>query len=299
MKKTGFIAIIGRANVGKSTILNALMGEKIAIVSNKPQTTRNRITGILTKDDCQYIFMDTPGMIHKAKNKLGNFMIKSVTRTITDVDLVVLVAEAEYGPGEIEKELIEKIKLLSLPVILVLNKTDKTHAARIAATIKEYSELHEFCSIIPVSALKNDGVSIILDEARKLLHECENFIFPEDYLTDQPERQIAAEIIREKILRTTDEEVPHGTAVVIEEFKESGKLISIRAEIFCEKESHKRILIGKNGESLKKIGSYAREDLEAFFGMKVYINLWVKVKENWRDNEYFINSFGYKKDELD
>lgn len=298
MKKTGFIAIIGRANVGKSTILNALLGEKIAIVSNKPQTTRNRITGILTKDDCQFVFMDTPGMMYKAKNKLGSYMIKSVTRTFSDVDAVILVVEAEFSPGEIEKGLIERIKQTELPAILVINKIDKTNAAGVAKAIKEYSELHDFEAVIPVSALKQDGISIILDEASKLLHECDEFLFPEDYITDQPERQIAAEIIREKILRLTDDEVPHGTAVVIEEFKEGRDIINIRAEIFCEKDSHKRIIIGKNGEMLKKIGTYSREDMEAFFGIKIYLNLWVKVKENWRDSDFYINNFGLKNDDL-
>ena len=294
MKKTGFIAIVGRPNVGKSTLLNALCGEKIAIVSKKPQTTRNRITGILTKGENQFVFMDTPGM-HRAKNKLGDYMMKAANSTIRSVDAAILVADTSYAPGEIEISIIEKLKRADIPVMLVLNKTDKSDAVGIAKSIKSYSELCDFASVVPICALKGEGVDIVLEEAEKFLLEGDWF-FPEDEITDQPERQIAAEIVREKMLRLLDDEIPHGVAVVIEEFTESPKMISIRAEIFCERETHKRIIIGKQGETLKKIGTYAREDMETFFGTKIFLDLWVKVKENWRESDFLVANFGYKKD---
>lgn len=292
MKKTGFIAIVGRANVGKSTLLNAMLGEKVSIVSKKPQTTRNRIMGILTQGDNQFVFVDTPGM-HKPKTTLGTYMVKAINGAVADVDAAILVADASYLPGEIEKKLIEKLRGLDLPILLVLNKTDLASPAQIAETITAYAALGEYASVIPLCAMKNDGVAIVLSEAEKLLPEGD-FIFDEDALTDQPERQIASEVIREKILRTTDDEIPHGCAVVIEEFKESRDMVKIRAEIYCERESHKRILIGKGGATLKTIGSYAREDLEKFFGVKIYLDLWVRVKENWRDKPSAVYDFGYK-----
>ncbi len=297
MKKTGFIAIVGRANVGKSTLLNALTGEKIAIVSKKPQTTRNRITGILSKGENQFVFVDTPGVLH-SKNKLGDYMMKTVSSTLGGVDAAILVVDADYLPGEIEKRILSRFEKDRLPALLAVNKIDKSTPIKVAECIKAYAELYNFSSVIPVSALKNDGVNIVLEEAERFLHEGE-WLFEEDAMTEQPERQIAAEFIREKILRLMDDEIPHGTAVVIEEFKEKKDLISIRAEIFCEREAHKRILIGKNGEMLKKIGSYAREDLEKFFGIQVYLNLWVKVKENWRDSDFLVANFGYDKKDLD
>jgi len=293
--KTGFIAIVGRPNVGKSTLLNALMGEKIAIVSKKPQTTRNRITGILTKDDCQYVFLDTPGM-HSPKTQLGKYMVKSVRKTIGEVDAVILVVEPDGKAGLIETGIINHIKSQKLPAILVINKTDKANAVSVGETIEAYKDMLDFKSVIPISALKNQGVEIVLDECNAFMSEGDWF-FDEDDITDQPERQIAAEIIREKLLRILDDEVPHGTAVVIEAFEETSKIIKIRAEIFCEKESHKGIIIGKRGDTLKQIGTYAREDMEKFFGMQVYINLWVKVKENWRDDVMSINNFGYRQDD--
>ncbi len=292
MNRTAFIAIVGRANVGKSTLLNALMGEKIAIVSKKPQTTRNRITGILTKGEDQYVFLDTPGM-HKPKTKLGDIMVKNVRRTVGESDAVILVADSSYDPGQIEEGFIERIKKQELPSILVLNKTDKSDGEKVAELIKKYSELHNFDAIIPISAIKNDGVDIVLKEAERFLQEG-NWFFPESALTDQPERQIAAEMIREKILRTLDEEIPHGTAVIIESFEEQKNILKINATIYCEKETHKGIIIGKKGEALKKIGTYAREDMESFFGVKVFLNLWVKVKENWRDSSQLISNFGFK-----
>ena len=297
MKKTGFVALVGRANVGKSTLLNALTGEKIAIVSKKPQTTRNRITGILSKGETQFVFVDTPGVLH-SKNKLGDYMMKTVSSTLGGVDAAILVVDADYLPGEIEKRILSRFEKDRLPALLAVNKIDKSTPIKVAECIKAYAELYNFSSVIPISALKNDGVNIVLEEAERFLHEGE-WLFEEDAMTEQPERQIAAEFIREKILRLMDDEIPHGTAVVIEEFKEKKDLISIRAEIFCEREAHKRILIGKNGEMLKKIGSYAREDLEKFFGIQVYLNLWVKVKENWRDSDFLVANFGYDKKDLD
>lgn len=297
MTKTAFIAIVGRPNVGKSTLMNALLGEKIAIVSSKPQTTRNRIMGILTEGENQFVFLDTPG-IHKAKTKLGNYMMKSVRSSLGTADAVILIADAGKAPGEIERNICEKVKADKTPAMLVLNKIDLVDRAQVAETIAQYASLYDFDAFVPVSALKGRNLKDVMDEAEKFLYEGEWF-FEEDMITDQPEKQIAAEIIREKMLRTLSKEIPHGSAVVIEEFKEDEDLLSIRAEIYCEKESHKGIIVGKGGEMLKRIGSYAREDLEDFFGMKVYLNLWVKVKENWRDNEYNLNNFGFNPKELD
>ncbi|MBQ7847322.1 MAG: GTPase Era [Clostridia bacterium] len=297
MKKTGFVAIVGRANVGKSTLINALTGEKIAIVSKKPQTTRNRITGIITKGETQFVFMDTPGML-KSQNKLGDYMNKTISSTLGGVDAAILVVDADYGPGEIEKKIIGRFQKDELPAMLAINKIDKSTPQKVADCITAYAALFDFSAVVPISALKNDGVDIVLSEAEKFMHEGDWF-FDEDAMTEQPEKQIAAEFIREKILRLMDDEIPHGTAVVIEEFKEKKDLLSIRAEIFCEREAHKRILIGKNGEMLKKIGSYAREDLEKFFGEQIYLNLWVNVKENWRDSDFLIANFGYDKKEID
>ena len=291
MKRTGFIAIVGRPNVGKSTLLNALLGEKIAIVSKKPQTTRNRITGILTRGEDQFVFLDTPGM-HKPKTKLGNYMVNSIVGAISDVDAAILVVEAGSKPTQVEEGIIARLTRDEIPALLCINKTDISGAEAVGQTIERYAPLYDFKSVIPMSAMKNDGVDIVLDEAADFLFESDWF-FDEDDITDQPERQIAAEIIREKLLRVLDDEIPHGTAVVIEAFEESKSLLKIRAEIFCERESHKRIIIGKQGACLKMIGSYAREDMEKFFGMKVFLDLWVKVKENWRDNDYLLSNFGY------
>ena len=296
MKKTATIAIVGRPNVGKSTLMNHLLGEKIAIVSSKPQTTRNRILGVLTKDEAQYVFLDTPG-VHKAKNRLGDYMMKSVRSSVSSADAVILIADAGHPAGDIEKRLIEQIAKSGLPAMLVLNKIDLINRERLAETISEYAALFDFAAVVPTCAESGKNVDEVLTEAAQFLTNGE-WMFDEDTLTDQPERQIAAEIIREKLLRVLSDEVPHGTAVVIEEFTEDTKMLRIRAEIFCEKQSHKGIIVGKNGETLKRIGSYAREDMEAFFGGQVYLNLWVKVKENWRDSDFSLQNFGYDKKEL-
>ncbi len=294
MKKTGFIAIVGRPNVGKSTLMNSILGEKVAIVSNKPQTTRNRIIGIHTKGDAQYVFLDTPG-IHKPKNSLGEFMVNTANSTMTDADAVILVVDVSKEITSVEENVIDYLKKSGLPAIIALNKVDLCRREQIAETIKAYSDKHDFDAFVPICAKNGKNVPELLDECDKFLSESDWF-FPSDMVTDQPERQIAAEIIREKILRTLDKEIPHGTAVVIEEFKDEGSLVRIRAEIYCEKTSHKGIIVGKNGASLKLIGTYAREDLEKMLGTKVYLNLWVKVKENWRESARTVSNFGYNED---
>ena len=292
MKKTAFIAIVGRPNVGKSTLLNAILGEKIAIVSSKPQTTRNRITGIYTNGDDQYVFLDTPG-IHAPKNSLGEYMVKTADTSMRDADAVVLVVDVTKEITSVEENVISYLKKSGIPSILALNKIDTCDREELAKTIAKYAEKHDFDAFIPMSAKKNKNVDELMNECSKFLNESEWF-FPEDMITDQPERQIVAEIIREKILRTLNKEIPHGTAVVIEEFKDEGSLLRIRAEIFCEKASHKGIIVGKNGASLKLIGTYAREDLEKLFGAKVYLNLWVKIKDNWRESARTVSNFGYR-----
>ena len=294
MKKTGFIAIVGRPNVGKSTLMNAILGEKVAIVSNKPQTTRNRIIGIHTKGDSQYVFLDTPG-IHTPKNSLGEFMVKTANSSMTDADAVILVVDVSKEISPVEENVIKYLKQSGLPSIIALNKVDLCRREQIAETIKAYSEKHSFDAFVPICAKNGKNVMELLDECEQFLSESDWF-FPEDMVTDPPERQMAAEIIREKILRTLDKEVPHGTAVVIEEFKDEGSLVRIRAEIFCEKASHKGIIVGKGGASLKLIGTYAREDLEKMLGAKVYLNLWVKVKENWRESARTVGNFGYNEE---
>ncbi len=294
MKRTGFIAIVGRPNVGKSTLMNSILGERIAIVSSKPQTTRNRIAGIETRGEDQFVFLDTPG-IFKPKNTLGDFMVKTANSTMQDGDAVILVADASFAPGDVEKGIIDYLKKSGIPGILALNKVDLCRREKLAETISAYAALHDFFAVVPISAKKGKYVGELMDECAKLLHEGEWF-YEEDMITDQPQRQIAAEVIREKILRTLDKEIPHGVAVVIEEYAVEGELVSIRAEIFCEKASHKGILVGKNGETLKRIGSYARDDLEKMLDCRVYLNLWVKVKENWRDSQGSILNFGYTED---
>lgn len=295
MKKTAFIAIIGRPNVGKSTLLNSILGEKVAIVSKKPQTTRNRITGIHTVGENQFVFLDTPG-IHKPRTKLGDFMVKTTSQTIAGVDTAILVVEAREAVGDIEAKMIERFKSDGIRAILVINKIDTVRPENIAKTIAAYAEAFDFEAVVPIAAKNGKGVDIVLSECEKFLRESEWF-FPDDIVTDQPERQVVAEIIREKLLRMLEEEIPHGTAVTIEEWKEEGGLVSIRAEIYCEKASHKGIIIGKGGSLIKKIGSYARQDIEKMLDSKVFLDLYVRVKENWRDSNFNISDFGFKEEE--
>ena len=295
MKKTAFIAIVGRPNVGKSTLLNAIIGEKVAIVSKKPQTTRNRITGIYTVGDEQFVFLDTPGL-HSPRTKLGDFMVKTTSQTLGGVDYAILVVEAREEVGDIEFQLISRFKADGMRAILVINKTDMVRAANIAKTIQTYSEAFDFDAVVPISAKSGKGVDIVIDECRQYLSEGDWF-FSEDMITDQPERQIVAEIIREKILRSLDEEIPHGTAVTIEEWKEKRGVVSIRAEIYCEKATHKGIIIGKHGALIKQIGMQARQDAERMLDTKVFLDLYVRVKENWRDNNFSVTGFGYHDDE--
>ena len=294
MKRTAFIAIVGRPNVGKSTLLNAILGEKIAITSKRPQTTRNRITGIHTVGEDQYVFLDTPG-VHRPRTKLGDYMVKTAAGALGDSDAAILVVEPRGVVGEIEDEIIRRIEGSKTPAVLVINKEDTVNAGEIAKTIEAYAARHDFDAVVPISAKNKRGIDAVLSECERYLTESVWF-FPEDQLTDMPERQIAAEIIREKLLRTLNEEIPHGIAVTIEEFLEKKDLVRIRAEIFCEKQSHKGIIIGKNGATLKLIGSHAREDLERFLGVKVFLDLWVKVKENWRDRSTLLSNFGYRED---
>ena len=291
--KTAMITIAGRPNVGKSTLTNFLVGEKIAIVSNKPQTTRNRICGIVTKGDTQFVFVDTPGY-HKARTKLGDYMVNVTKSSIADVDLTVMMVEPIASIGPQEQGLIDQLKASRCPVVLAINKIDSVEKDILLEVIALYSQAAEFAAIIPISAKTGDGVE-------ELLKVCENyaivspFLFPEVSTTDEPERQVMAEIIREKLLWTLDREVPHGTAVEITKFSERDNgIIDIDATIYCEKASHKGIIIGKQGAMLKKISSMARTDCEKFMGTRVYLTTWVKVKENWRDSDFLVRNFGYR-----
>ena len=293
MKRTGFIALVGRPNVGKSTLLNAMLGEKVAIVSSKPQTTRNRISGIYTKGEDQYVFLDTPG-IFKPQNSLGDFMVRTANATMQDADAVVLVTDLGKEISKVEEDVIAYSKRAEVPCILVLNKTDLYNATEVAEAIMKYAALHDFHAVIPLSAKGGKGVEAVLKECSPFLRESEWF-YPEDIATDQPERVMAAEIIREKVLRTTNKEIPHGVAVVVEKFTEDPRtgMVTIHATVYCERASHKGIILGKGGEGLKRIGTYARQDIEGLLGAKVYLNLWVKVKENWRDSAATVANFGY------
>ena len=289
------ITVCGRPNVGKSTLTNALVGEKIAIVSNKPQTTRNRIIGIVNHGDTQLVLLDTPGFIWP-RNRLGEYMVSVVKESVTDVDAVLFLTEPipEAGPGE--EALIERFKESAVPVILVINKIDTVEVSRLLEVIAVYSALYDFEAVIPVSAKTGDGLPELLAEMEKLAAEGPH-LFPEDEITDQPERQICAELIREKILLNLEKEIPHGTAVEITKFSErENGILDIDATIYCEKASHKGILIGKNGAMLRKIGSEARADMEAFLGAKVFLQTWIKVKENWRDSDVMVRNFGYRND---
>ena len=290
--KTAMITIAGRPNVGKSTLMNALIGEKIAIVSNKPQTTRNRISGILTRNESQFVFMDTPGF-HKPRTKLGDYMVNVTRESIADVDLTILVVEPIANVGAQEQALIETLMSKKCPTILLINKIDTVEKEELLAVIAAYSQAAKFEAIIPVSAKNGDGLEALLNECEKYAVESP-FMFPDDMTTDQPERQVMAEIIREKLLWTLDREVPHGTAVEITRFSERDNgIIDIDATIYCEKASHKGIIIGKQGAMLKKISTMARNDCEKFMGTKVFLTTWVKVKENWRDSDFLVRNFGY------
>ena len=290
--KSAMITIAGRPNVGKSTLTNYLVGEKIAIVSNKPQTTRNRICGIVTKGDTQFVFVDTPGF-HRARTKLGDYMVNVAKESIADVDATILVVEPIATVGVQESALLERIKGSNCPVILAINKIDTVEKENLLAVIAVYSQVANFAAIIPISAKTGDGVDALLKECEKYAVDSP-FLFDEDITTDQPERQVMAEIIREKILWTLDREIPHGTAVEITKFSERDNgIIDIDATIYCEKASHKGIIIGKHGDMLKKISTMARNDCEKFMGTKVFLTTWVKVKENWRDSDFLVRNFGY------
>ena len=290
--KTAIVTIAGRPNVGKSTLTNHLVGEKIAIVSNKPQTTRNRICGILTQDNTQFVFVDTPGF-HKPRTKLGDYMVNAVRESIADVDLTVLVVEPIASVGAQEEALIEQLMARRVPTVLAINKIDTVEKDKLLEVIAVYSQTGAFDAIIPISAKTGDGVEALLAECEKYAVEGP-FLFPDDVTTDQPERQVMAEIIREKLLWNLEKEIPHGTAVEITTFTERDNgIIDIDATIFCEKASHKGIIIGKGGEMLKKISTMARADCEKFMGTKVYLTTWVKVKENWRDSDFMVRNFGY------
>ncbi|MCD8382481.1 MAG: GTPase Era [Clostridiales bacterium] len=290
------IAIVGRPNVGKSTLLNALVGEKVAIISAKPQTTRNRITGVVTRERAQYIFLDTPGL-HRARTRLGEYMDNVSRSSVADVDVAVLVVEPVPSPGEPERELMRRIEQLGVPSVLVINKIDRVEQKdRLLAVIDAYQKEHGFDAVVPVSAKEGDGVEELMGVLKDYQVESP-WYFPEDAFTDQPERQIMGEILREQLLLCLDKEIPHGTAVSIERFHERPDgVVEIEAIIYCEKESHKGIIIGKKGSMLKKISSQARTGMEAFLDTKVYLQTWVKVKENWRDNPGLIRSFGFTED---
>ena len=291
--KTAMITIAGRPNVGKSTLTNYLVGEKIAIVSNKPQTTRNRICGILTRENTQFVFVDTPGY-HRARTKLGDYMVNVARESIADVDLTVLVVEPIASIGPQEEGLLEKIKGSKCPAVLAINKIDTVEKDKLLEVIALYSQVASFDAIIPISAKTGDGVDELLKQCEKYAVESP-FLFPEDTTTDQPERQVMAEIIREKLLWCLDKEIPHGTAVEVTTFSERDSgIIDLDVTIYCEKASHKGIIIGKQGAMLKKISSMARNDCERFMGTKVYLTTWVKVKENWRDSDFLVRNFGYR-----
>ncbi len=291
--KSGFITIVGRPNVGKSTLLNALTGQKIAIVSNKPQTTRSRIISILTDSDSQIIFVDTPG-VHQPRTRLGQYMNKVVINAEDGVDAVLFVTEAGKKLQENEKKILSDIFSKKIPVILIINKADTLkNKEDMLAQIEDASSFGAFSAIVPISALRKDGTALVLSEIKRLIPEGPMY-YPEDMVTDQTEREMVSEIIREKMLRLLDKEVPHGTAVEIEYMKEGDSLTKIGAVIYCEKSSHKGIIIGKNGDMLKKIGSYSRSDIERLLDKKVYLELFVKVKEGWRDSNFMPREFGYE-----
>ena len=292
ISKTCMIAICGRPNVGKSTLANALAGEKIAIVSDKPQTTRNRITAICQRDETQFVFLDTPGF-HKPRTRLGDYMVGVVRQSVADVDAVVLVVEPVASPGPQERELIKSIKSSRVPAVLAINKIDTVPHERLLEVIAAYSREYDFAAVVPISARTGDGVEELLAELARFAVGSPA-LFEEGATTDQPEKQVCAELIREKLLQNLDREIPHGTAVEVTRFSERDSgIIDLEATIYCEKASHKGIIIGKNGSMLKKIGESARQDIEEFMGTKVYLQTWVKVKENWRDSQSMLRNFGF------
>ena len=293
MTKAAMITICGRPNVGKSTLTNALVGEKVAIVSPKPQTTRNRITAIVERGETQFVLMDTPG-IHKPRTKLGDYMVNVVRESVADGGCVLMMVEPVASIGPQEEALLERLRETQSPAILVINKIDTVEKGRLLEVIALYSAAYDFDAVIPVSARTGDGLDELLDEMEKYAAEGPHF-FPDDMITDQPERQICAELVREKLLRCLDKEIPHGTAVEVTRFSErENGVVDIDVTIYCEKDSHKGIVIGKKGAMLKKIGELAREDMEAFLGTKVFLQTWVKVKENWRDSMAQLRNFGYQ-----
>ena len=292
--KTGIFSVVGRPNAGKSTLTNALCGSKVAIVSDKPQTTRTWITGVVNKDDCQMIFLDTPGL-HKPKTRLGDYMVKVITDTVTDVDTVLLMVEPVARIGIPEQMLMDKIKEFDLPALLVINKIDTVEKETLLAVIAAYTEAHHFDAVIPISAKTGDGLDILVEELKGMCFESPQ-LFPDGMISDQPERQLVAEIIREKLLQNLDKEVPHGVAVEIEQMKEENGVEHIAAVIYCERKTHKGIIIGKNGAMLKKIGASARVEIEEMLDCKVFLQLWVKIKEDWRNNPAQIRNFGYSEE---
>ena len=293
--KSGFVTLIGRPNVGKSTLMNYLIGQKIAITSNKPQTTRNRIQTVLTTDKGQIVFVDTPG-IHKAKNKLGEYMVNVAERTLNEVDVVLWLVEPATCIGAGEQHIAKQLKRVNTPVILVINKIDSVKREEVFAAIDAYKDIYDFSEIVPVSARSGSNADELIDVVMKYLPYGPQF-YDEDTVTDQPERQIVAELIREKALHALEEEIPHGIAVAIDQMKQRGKVMHIDATIICERDSHKGIIIGKQGNMLKKIGSTARFEIEKMLETQVNLKLWVKVKKDWRDSEYLMKNFGYREDE--
>lgn len=295
--KSGFATLIGRPNVGKSTLMNALIGQKIAITSHRPQTTRNKIRTVYTCDEGQIVFLDTPG-IHKAKNKLGDYMVNVAQHTISEVDVIVWLVEPTDYIGAGERHIIEQLKNAKVPVILVINKIDTVKKELLLKFIDVYRTQLDFAEIVPVSALKKDGLDILIQCIMKYLPYGEPF-YDEDTVTDQPMRQIVAELIREKALKCLEEEIPHGIAVTVESMKFKKRIVDIEATIVCERESHKGIVIGKQGSMLKKIGSMARKDIEDLVENQVNLKLWVKVKKDWRDSDYLLKNFGYNPKETE
>ncbi len=291
IEKTGIFSLVGRPNAGKSTLTNALCGQKVAIVSDKPQTTRTRITGVLNRDGCQMIFLDTPGL-HKPRTRLGDYMVKVINDTVADVDTAVLLVEPVARIGVPEQMLIDRIQQLDLPAVLVINKIDTVEKETLLAVIAAYTQAHDFEAVVPVSAKTGDGLDILVSELEKLCVESPQ-LFPDGMVSDQPERQLIAEIIREKLLQNLDKEVPHGVAVEIEQMKEENGVMHVAAVIYCERKSHKGIIIGKNGAMLKKVGASARPEIEALLDSRVFLQLWVKIKEDWRNSPAQIRNFGY------